>query len=67
MLKKKKQNKNVFDTKFRAINIQFKLIILIKKKNNNNKKPEISNLVRTARFWNNLHQIRAISKYCKVK
>jgi len=27
----------------------------------------ISNLVRTTSFWNNLHQVRSISKYWKSK
>jgi len=31
------------------------------------KRRSISNLVRTRRFWNNLHQVRSISKYCKAK
>jgi len=26
----------------------------------------ISNLVRTTRFWNNLHQVRSIYKYWKA-
>jgi len=27
----------------------------------------ISNLVRTTRFWNNLHRVLSISKYWKTK
>jgi len=37
------------------------------KKQTKKTKTWISNLVRTTRFWNNLHQIRSISKYWKAK
>jgi hypothetical protein len=32
-----------------------------------NKNVDISNLVRTTRFWNNLHQVRLKSKDWKAK
>ena len=50
---------------FSVIQLHFAMLIYNNKKKK--RKKEISKLVHTTRFWNNLHHVSSMPKYLKAK